>query len=341
MMTKPPDMPPASSAGEKNESVKPLVRADDLAKTFAVRGAAFGKKPPPVRAVSGVSLSVYPAEALCVVGESGCGKSTLARMIIGLAKPDRGRVFYGGERVDNLSEKARRVFRRKMQMIFQNPFASLNPRITVGGALSEALRFHFPQTTPNAARDEVVRALTAAGLAADAATRYPHQFSGGQRQRVSIARALIVRPRFVIADEPIAALDVSVQAQILNLLIDLQESRGLSYLFITHDLSVVEHFGHRVAVMYLGALAEVASCRVLFSRPRHPYTRILLDAVPRIGGNPAKPAANDAAPPPPAGCAFYPRCPSAFPRCQREKPLLHKTPNGAIVACHAVEEGKI
>ena len=321
----------------------PLLVVDNIVKHFRL-GSQFGGSKQLIRAVNGVSLQIVAGEVFCVVGESGCGKSTLARIIAGLHSPSSGAVHFDGQRVDNLSAAARRPFRRAMQMIFQNPQESINPRMTVGQTLEEALRFHFPSLSATQRREKIIAALRETGMDEDAMPRYPHQFSGGQRQRISIARALIVNPQCIIADEPIAALDVSVQAQILNLLSDLGEARQLAYFFITHDLSVVENFGHRAAVMYLGAICETASCDLLFARPRHPYTQILLETAPKIGkpltvaklaGEPPSPLAV------PAGCTFHPRCPHADNRCRRETPKLRRLLDGNEVACHAVEEERI
>ncbi len=317
----------------------PLLRAENVAKHF-LGGGEFARREK-VRALNGVSLAVRAGEAFCVVGESGCGKSTLARVIAGLHAPDSGAIYFDGARIDNISARRRRRFCRALQMIFQNPHGALNPRMKVGEMLAEALRFHFPKESGR--RQKAAAALEATGLAADALERYPHQFSGGQRQRISIARALVTAPRFIIADEPIAALDVSVQAQILNLLAELRRARGLAYLFITHDLSVVEHFGDRVAVMYLGRICETAACAELFARPRHPYTRILLDAAPKIGKPPRPVRAAGEPPTPlniPSGCPFHPRCPHAFSRCKTEIPILRADGESAV-ACHAAEEGRI
>lgn len=297
-----------------------------------------------VHAVNDVSIALAPARVHCIVGESGCGKTTLARLLIGLAAPDAGEVIFQNTRLDNLSPAARRPYRRAMQMIFQNPYESLNPRMTVAQTLQEALRFHFPALSAADRTARAEQALTDTGLRADALPRYPHQFSGGQRQRISIARALIVEPACLIADEPVAALDVSVQAQILNLLSDLRTAHALAYFFITHDLAVVEHFGDHVSVMYLGALCETAPCALLFTRPRHPYTRILLDASPKLG-HPLRPPKQSGEPPSPlnlpTGCRFHPRCPHADTRCKTETPTLRTTPDGAQIACHAIEEGRL
>ncbi len=322
-----------------------------------------------MRALNGVSLRVFAGEVFCVVGESGCGKSTLAQVVAGLCRPDAGEVRFGGERIDHLSEKRRRPFRRAIQMVFQNPDASLNPRMTVEQTLTEVARFHFPALRAGAkARERAAEVLALTGLSADALGRFPHQFSGGQRQRLSIARALIARPQFVIADEPVAALDVSVQAQILNLLGDLRREQGLAFLFISHDLSVVREFGGRVAVMYLGRVCEEASCAELFAAPRHPYTRALLAAAPAVGK--ALPPLRSPGEPPsptdlPGGCYFHPRCRYAEERCRGVVPGLFPPPtppigdgggeegssgmggtissmgSGRTVACHAVAEGRI
>ena len=319
-----------------------LLKVDDVHKHFHLR-ARLGESAKTLRAVNGVSLRVRRREVFCVVGESGCGKSTLARVIAGLYSPSAGAVYYDGRRVDNLSPAKRRPFRRALQMVFQNPQESLNPRMTVRQTLEEPLRFYFAELSADERMTRMQSALRNTGLSSDALTRYPHQFSGGQRQRISIARALIGQPQCIIADEPIAALDVSVQAQILNLLIDLQEQHGLAYFFITHDLSVVERFGHQVAVMYLGAVCEQASAATLFAKPRHPYTRILLEAAPRIGKPFVGAKLEGEVPSPlsaPSGCAFHPRCPSANDRCKRETPALQDF-DGARIACHAVEEGRL
>lgn len=319
-----------------------LLRAKNVVKHFR-SGGQFGGTKAIIKALNGVSVSVSAGEVFCVVGESGCGKSTLARVIAGLHRPTSGTVHFNGTRMDNLSAAGRRPHRRAMQMIFQNPQESLNPRMTVRQTLAEALHFHFPATTASECEVKMLGVLADTGLSADTLSRYPHQFSGGQRQRISIARALIVQPQCIIADEPIAALDVSVQAQILNLLSDLRDKHQLAYFFITHDLSVVEHFGHQVTVMYLGLICETGSSKTLFKKPRHPYTQTLLQAAPRIG----KPLATAKLPgePPtplaiPSGCAFHPRCPYANKRCRDDKPKLMRLAEGTV-ACHAVEEGRI
>ena len=330
------------------ESEAPLLRVRGLVKSF-VGGGEWTAERRTVRAVDGVDLSVRAGETFCVVGESGCGKSTLARLLVGLESPDAGEVHFAGRRVDNLSPAARRPLRREMQMIFQNPYASLNPRMTTGATLREALRFHFPRAAKSEIESRAVDALTATGLTADALARYPHQFSGGQRQRLSIARALCVEPRFIVADEPVAALDVSVQAQILNLLVELQETRGLTYLFISHDLAVVESFAHTVAVMYLGRICEAGAGAAFFARPLHPYSRALLAAAPRLAGADGREpeAGSDAeedgaaaAIETPAGCSFHPRCRFAGDNCRHETPALRAF-ESRQVACHAVFEKRI
>ena len=334
----------APESSESSAAESPLLAVERVEKRF-VGGGEFSGRRTVVRALNGVSLSIRRGEIFCVVGESGCGKSTLARVALGLIRPDAGRVFFDGRRVDNLPERARRPFRRRMQMIFQNPQASLNPRMRAGQILAEAVRFHFPGLSPDEAAARTTAALEATGLDASAIPRRPHEFSGGQRQRVSIARALIVEPDLVVADEPVAALDVSVQAQILNLMSDLRKARGLSYLFITHDLSVVEHFGARAAVMYLGTVCETAPCAQLFADPRHPYSRTLLESAPRLGRAPRADAGGIGEPPSaadiPAGCAFAARCPHAREICRRETPPPLPAGENRLVACHAVAEGRI
>ncbi len=297
-----------------------------------------------VHAINGVSLKVQRGEALCIVGESGCGKSTVARTVMGLLKPTTGEVYYEGERIDTLSNQALLPYRRKMQMIFQNPYASLNPRMTIKQTLQEPVSFHNPGWSHAEVNDKVSEVMDSVGIDPSWGVRFPHEFSGGQRQRISIARALAVDPAFIVADEPISALDVSIQAQVLNLMMDAQEQRNLTYLFITHDLSVVEHFGTRVAVMYLGTVCELSPTQDLFSNPRHPYTQALLSAIPRLTDDrPEHIKLNGEVPTPvnlPSGCVFHGRCPHADERCKKEIPPLHTTSDGVQVACHGVEEGR-
>ena len=298
-----------------------------------------------VKAVNNVTLDVQPGETLAVVGESGCGKSTLARTAMRLYRPNKGEILYKGKRIDNLSSAKMHYYRTKMQMVFQDPYASLNPRMTVRQILEEPVRFHNPKLSRAEVQDKVAEVMTQVGVDPVWATNYPHEFSGGQRQRISIARALVVDPEFIAADEPIAALDVSIQAQILNLLMDAQETFGLTYLFISHDLSVVEHISNRVAVMYLGCVCELATSKELFTSPRHPYTQALLSAIPRLGGQAGGhiKLSGDVPTPInlPTGCVFHGRCPHADERCVREIPQQRTLDNNTIVACHGVEEGRI
>ncbi|MBV1788534.1 ATP-binding cassette domain-containing protein [Marinobacterium sp. D7] len=332
-----------------------LVQIEDLYKRFSIsgdfleqiklRGGKLVREQEHVHAINGVTLDVRKGEALCVVGESGCGKSTVARTVMGLLSPSGGSISYQGKRIDNLSDRQLMPYRRKMQMIFQNPYASLNPRMTIAQTLEEPVRFHNPKVSIAEVRDKVSEVMQSVGIDPTWGKRYAHEFSGGQRQRISIARALAVDPEFIVADEPISALDVSIQAQVLNLMMDAQESRNLTYLFITHDLAVVEHFGTRVAVMYLGSLCELAPTKALFATPRHPYTQALLSAIPRLEtGRPAHIKLKGEVPTPvnlPSGCVFHGRCPHANERCKREIPQLIATDEGGQVACHAVEEGRI
>ncbi|MCP8687940.1 ABC transporter ATP-binding protein [Marinobacterium sedimentorum] len=337
-----------------NAQAKSLVQIRDLYKRFSIsgdfldqlkfRGGKLVREQQHVHAINGVNLDVQRGEALCVVGESGCGKSTIARTVMGLLKPSAGSISYGGERIDHLSDRQILPYRRKMQMIFQNPYASLNPRMTIAQTLEEPVRFHNPKASATEVRDKVHEVMQSVGIDPSWGKRFSHEFSGGQRQRISIARALAVDPEFIVADEPISALDVSIQAQVLNLMMDAQESRNLTYLFITHDLSVVEHFGTRVAVMYLGSLCELAPTKALFATPRHPYSQALLSAIPRLeDGRPAHIRLQGEVSTPvnlPSGCVFHGRCPHANERCSREIPTLIATSEGGQVACHAVQEGR-
>ena len=308
-------------------------------------GGKITRKKTVVKAVNNVTLSVLPGETLSVVGESGCGKSTLARTVMGLYRPNKGEIVYRGKRIDNLSGAQMLPYRTRMQMVFQDPYASLNPRMTVRQILEEPVRFHNPSLSRGEIKERVAEVMLQVGVDPVWATNFPHEFSGGQRQRISIARALVLDPEFIAADEPIAALDVSIQAQILNLLMDAQEERGLTYLFISHDLSVVEHISSRVAVMYLGCVCELAPAGELFSNPRHPYTRALLSAIPKLGGKPGnRTKLSGDVPTPinlPVGCVFHGRCPYADERCTREVPVGRELDSGAVVACHGVEEGRV
>jgi peptide/nickel transport system ATP-binding protein len=334
---------------------RPLLEIRGLEKRFSLsgdfldqlkfKGGRIVREQKHVHAINGVDLDIQRGEALCVVGESGCGKSTVARTVMGLLKPSAGEIRYDGERIDNLSTRASMAYRRRMQMIFQNPYASLNPRMTIQQTLEEPIRLHHADWNRARVRDKVAEVMASVGIARDWGTRYGHEFSGGQRQRIAIARALAVDPEFIVADEPISALDVAIQAQVLNLLMEAQQQHNLTYLFITHDLAVVEHFGTRVAVMYLGRVCEVAPTATLFARPRHPYTQALMSAIPRLEDDrPAHIRLKGEVPTPvnlPSGCVFHGRCPHAFDRCRHEIPALITTDEDARVACHAVEEGRI
>ena len=333
----------------------PLVDIRGLEKRFDLSGnlleqitfnnGRLQRKQEAVHAINGVDLQVQQGEALCVVGESGCGKSTIARTVMGLLSPSGGEVHYDGQRIDNLKGRDVLQYRRKMQMIFQNPYASLNPRMTIQQTLEEPIHFHRPELARSEVRGKVQEVMASVGIDPDWGSRFGHEFSGGQRQRIAIARALAVDPEFIVADEPISALDVSIQAQVLNLLMDAQETRNLTYLFITHDLAVVEHFGTRVAVMYLGRVCELADTKTLFAEPRHPYTQALLSAIPKLEDDrPNYIRLQGEVPTPvnlPSGCVFHGRCPYVNERCRQEIPQLIATDGGAQVACHAVEEGRL
>jgi oligopeptide transport system ATP-binding protein len=287
-----------------------------------------------------VSFTLAAGETLGLVGESGCGKSTLGRAVLRLIEPSAGSVRFDGQEVTTLKASELRGLRRHMQIVFQDPYSSLNPRMSVRETVGEALRIHALAQSRSDEEAQVAALLSQVGLRAEHMNRYPHEFSGGQRQRIGIARALAVRPKLIVCDEPVSALDVSVQAQIVNLLKDLSEQLGLSYLFIAHDLSVVKFMSQRVAVMYLGRIVEVASAAALYERPRHPYTRALLSAVPELVPGARKKRlrlAGDIPSPldPPTGCAFHPRCPDAqLGRCDTERPLLRALDDGQMAACH-------
>jgi oligopeptide transport system ATP-binding protein len=323
-------------SGSAPVGTMPLLRVEALVKHFPVQSGLLGRTGGAVHAVDGIGFDLDVGETLALVGESGCGKSTAGRLLLRLIAPTSGRVWFGGRDLFALDAGAMRAARREVQIIFQDPFASLNPRMTVGQTLAEPLALHGLATGRREAR--VAELLATVGLAPEHAQRYPHEFSGGQRQRIGIARALAVEPRLIVCDEPVSALDVSIQAQVINLLQDLQQRLGLAYLFIAHDLAVVKHIATRVAVMYLGEIVEHADKRDLFAQPRHPYTQALLSAIPvpepglrrrRIILAGDVPSPID----PPPGCRFRQRCAHARARCGTEAPAL-VADGGHAVACH-------
>jgi oligopeptide transport system ATP-binding protein len=324
-----------------DRSGEPLLRVRDLRLHFPIRSGTFGRVTGHVKAVDGVSFDLWRGETLGLVGESGCGKSTTGRAILRLLEPTSGEVRFDGRDLSSLDREGLRALRRRAQIVFQDPFGSLNPRMSVGAMIEEALKVHGLGKPSR--RDRAVELLERVGLRAEHIDRYPHEFSGGQRQRLGIARALSVEPDFLVLDEPVSALDVSVQAQVVNLLEDLQQELGLTYLFIAHDLALVEHVSDRVAVMYLGRIAEVAPSDELYRRPRHPYTEALLSAVPRpdpvgregrrrivLHGDVPSPSA------PPPGCPFHPRCPNPRKdeRCSSVIPAVEGDADGHFWACH-------
>ena len=315
-----------------------VLRVEGLKKLFPVRRGILQRVAGHVKAVDGVSFSIEAGETLCLVGESGCGKSTVGKTILRLLEPSAGQIWLGDTEVTRLGEDQMRAHRREAQMVFQDPYSSLNPRMRAGQIIAEPLE-NYGLAEGTEKERKVATLLEKVGLHADAMQRYPFEFSGGQRQRLGIARALALNPRLIVADEPVSALDVSVQAQVLNLLMDLQEEFGLAYLFVSHDLAVVEHVAHRIAVMYLGRIVELSTRERIFSRPLHPYTEALMAAAPIadprarrerlvIEGDVPSPMN------PPPGCHFHTRCPYAVARCRSEDPPLQEVAPGHIVACH-------
>ena len=315
----------------------PLLQVEGLVKHFPIRRGLFGRQTGAVRAVDGLSFTLQAGQTLGVVGESGCGKSTMGRLVLRLIEPTAGRVVFAGTDLGTLDAAALRAQRRAMQIIFQDPYSSLNPRMTIGQTLAEPLRLHGLHTGRYAER--VAELLQTVGLAPEHAQRYPHEFSGGQRQRIGIARALAVEPQLIVCDEAVSALDVSVQAQVVNLLQDLQQRLGITYIFIAHDLAVVKHIATHVAVMYLGRIVELAQTRTLFDSPRHPYTQALLSAIPvpvpdsgrtrlLLQGDVPSPST------PPPGCTFHTRCPHARAACSVDVPALDTGDSGHATACH-------
>lgn len=317
---------------------KPILEAVDLTRHFTGSAGLWQKAPPPVRAVDGISLSVRRGETLALVGESGSGKSTLGRLLLNLLKPTSGEAIYEGRSLGNLSASELRRVRQDLQIIFQDPFASLNPRMSVETIVGEPIWLHGKENRSER-EQRVAELLRTVGLAPEHATRYPHEFSGGQRQRIGIARALASRPTLLLGDEPVSALDVSVQAQVVNLLEDLKEQFGLTLIIVAHGLAVIRHMSDRVAVMYLGEIVELAPVDALFESPLHPYTQALIDSVPVshpgdrrarqvLGGDMPSPSA------PPSGCRFHTRCPHVRALCKESKPLLETIPGDRQVACH-------
>ena len=323
----------------------PLLQVDGLVKHFPVRKGLFGRAQGAVRAVEGVSFTLQAGQTLGVVGESGCGKSTLGRLVLRLIEPSAGRVVFAGTELGTLNATALRAQRRAMQIIFQDPYSSLNPRMTIGQTLAEPLRLHGLHNGRH--KERVAELLHTVGLAPEHAQRFPHEFSGGQRQRVGIARALAVEPKLIVCDEAVSALDVSVQAQVVNLLQDLQRQFGIAYIFIAHDLAVVKHIASHIAVMYLGRIVEFAPKHELFAAPRHPYTQALLSAIPvpepdaEASGRAGRVVLQGDVPSPtrpPPGCSFHTRCAHVRDRCRSELPVAQahgaQDPAGHAVACH-------
>jgi oligopeptide/dipeptide ABC transporter ATP-binding protein len=320
-----------------------LLEVKHLVKHYPVRKGVFGRVTGAVHAVDDVSFSIAAGETLGLVGESGCGKSTTGKAVLKLIDPTSGAIEWRGRRIDDLSAAAMRPYRRELQAVFQDPYSSLNPRMRAADIVGEPVR-NFENAGHAELRERVAGLFDKVGLRADQMVKYPYEFSGGQRQRLGIARALALRPKLIVCDEPVSALDVSVQAQVINLLVDLQDEMQLSYLFIAHDLAVVEHISHRVAVMYLGKLVELTDKRSLFAHPQHPYTEALLSAVPATQPRARKKRIilpGDVPSPinPPAGCRFHTRCPYVMERCRVEEPATQEVRPGHFVACHLRDAG--
>ena len=315
-----------------------LLKVENIVKHFPIYGGLFSKQVAAVKAVQNISFELKKGETLGLVGESGCGKSTLGRCLIRLIEPTSGKIFYKGEGITHVDANRLRDLRKNLQIIFQDPYASLNPRMTIGAILEEPLIIHNLYPDEKLRKNRVRELIDLVGLRPEHLTRYPHEFSGGQRQRVGIARALAVNPEIIICDEPVSALDVSIQAQVLNLLMELQQKLGLTYIFIAHDLKVVEHVSNKVAVMYLGEIVEMADADELYRNPQHPYTKALLSAIPVPDPKPRAERTiltGDVPSPisPPPGCYFNPRCPIADKNCSVQKPELRQTSTGHFVSC--------
>ena len=321
-------------------SEKKLVEIRGLTKEFAAGSSTWSRRKNVVHAVSGVDLDIYEGETLTLVGESGCGKSTLGRLILNLIEPTSGTVTFDGKVMQELKQEEMRQLRKEMQLIFQDPYASLNPRWSIRDIVAEPLETHKVYKTAAETTERVKELVKKCGIRPEFINRYPHQFSGGQRQRVGIARALALNPRLIVCDEPVSALDVSIQAQVLNLLADLQTEFKLTYLFISHDLSVVRYLSDRVCVMFLGKICEIGNTKDVYEDPKHPYTRFLLEAVPKPDPTIRKEDKNmligEIPSPvnPPSGCRFHTRCPYASERCSQEEPLMREVAPGRMAACH-------
>lgn len=316
----------------------PLLKVENLVKSFPIHGGIFSREVASVKAVADVSFEIKKGETLGLVGESGCGKSTLGRCLTRLHDPTSGKIIYNGKDITHIKGEELREIRKKIQIIFQDPFASLNPRMTIGSVLEEPLIIHGIGENQKERLDRVNELIDLVGLRREHLNRYPHEFSGGQRQRVGIARALAVNPELIICDEPVSALDVSIQAQVINLLMELQNKLGLTYVFIAHDLKVVEHVSAQVAVMYLGKIVEKAQAEELYRNPQHPYTKALMSAIPVPDPRPKAERiilTGDVPSPinPPSGCHFHPRCPIAIPECQTKVPTLEVKSPDHVVSC--------